>query len=162
MILMTAEVLRLTPGEMEKLRSNRVARLIGAIPVIADCPNADRVALQHLITYITAIQLDAIFDHRREDDSPVDARLERISHFPGGKRKIIQRGMDLLTLMMISGYEKSQLADQRKGVYNPIASGVWDSERERARLVRAIRGVSSPEMDQILDLEGALSGNWNG
>lgn len=159
---MTAEVLRLAPSELETLRNNRIARLIGAIPLLAECPDADRVAVQHVVTYVAAIRLSGIFDHRREDDDPIAARLERISHFPGGNRKIIQRGMDLLTIVMISGYERSKVADRREGVYNPLTSGVWDGDRERSRLVKAVRAVPSPEMDLILDLEGALNGSWNG
>ncbi|TVR69860.1 MAG: hypothetical protein EA427_07075 [Spirochaetaceae bacterium] len=159
---MVAEALRLTPGELERLRKNRVAELIGAIPALAECSDADRVAIQHVITYVAAMRLEEIFDHRREDDRPLAARLERISHFPGGNRKIIQRGMDLLTLVMISGYERSLVADRRKGVYNPVTSGVWDIDTERSRLIRAVRTVPSPEMDAILDVEGALRGSWNG
>ncbi len=159
---MAAEALRLSISETEALQANRVARLIGAIPALAGCDDADRVAVQHVVTYLVAQRLEAIFDHRREDDSPLAARLERISHFPGGNRKIIQRGMNLLTLTMISGYERSLLADRKNGVYNPIESGSWDDTREKAQLIKAIRSVKSPEMDAILDLEGALHEGWNG
>ncbi len=156
-----AEATRLSIGEMEQLRRNRIAKLIGAIPMIADCRDADRVAVQHVTTYLLARRLEEIFDHRRGDDDPVAARLERVSHFPGGDRKLIQRGMDLLTLVMVCGYERTQVADRREGVYNPLESGSWDGEREKKRLVKAIRAVPSPEMDQILDLETALRATWN-
>lgn len=161
-VRLVAEALRLSLSEMESLQRNRTAMLIGALPALSGTPDADRVAVQHVITYLTARHLEAIFDHRRDDDKEIMARLERISHFPGGDRRVIQRGMDLLALTMISGYERSVVTDRRQGVYNPIESGSWDGEREKARLVKAIRAVSSPEMDQILDLEVALRGDWNG
>jgi hypothetical protein len=161
-VRLVAEALRLSISEMNALQQNRTAKLIGALPALAGARDADRVAVQHVITYLTAQRLEAIFDHRRDDDQPLTARLERISHFPGGDRRVLQRGMDLLTLLMISGYERSQVTDRRKGVYNPLGSGSWDGDREKTRLVKAIRAVPSPEMDQILDLEVALRGEWNG
>jgi hypothetical protein len=159
---MTAEALRLSLRETEALRKNPVARLIGAIPSLAGCSDADRVAVQHVATYLIALRLEVIFDHRPEDDASVAARLERISHFPDGNRKTIERGMNLLTLTMICGYEGSLVADRKNGVYNPLVSGSRDATREKARLVKAVRSVKSPEMDAILDLEGALRGAWNG
>lgn len=149
-------------NELESLRANDIAKLIAAIPALAGCANADRIAAQHLATYLLAESAASIFDHRNSDDDSVYDRLERISHFPDGDRKIIQRGMNLLSLCMISGYERTSVADKASGVYNPIASGQWDGESEKARLVREIRGVQSPEMDAIFSIERALHSPWNG
>lgn len=156
-----AERLRYSIGELERLRDNRTAKLITAIPYIAGCSNADRIAAQHLTTYLLAESAEVIFDHREGDDRDVFARLERISRFPDGKQNLIRRGMNLLALQMVTGYERNVQTDRARSVYNPIASGSWDGEELRARLVRRVRSVPSPEMDEILDLEHALRGNWN-
>ena len=161
-IEMVAEAHRLSPSELEALRRNRTARLIAAIPYLAECRNADRTAVQHLSTYLTAQVATQIFDHRREDDQRVAARLERISHFDGGKRSVIERGLNLLALSMISGYEGSAGDDRAAGVYNPIVSGVWDPEEQKAALLKAIRATPMPDMDEILDTESAMMGAWNG
>ena len=161
-IELVAEAHRLTPSELSELRRNRTARLIAAIPYLADCRNADRTAVQHLSTYLTAQVATEIFDHRREDDTDVTARLERITHFDGGKRPVIERGMNLLALSMISGYERSEADDRAVGAYNPIASGAWNPEEHKAALIKAIKATPMPEMDEILDTESAMMGAWNG
>ncbi|MFW5696067.1 MAG: hypothetical protein ACOCYB_12925, partial [Alkalispirochaeta sp.] len=157
---LVAEHLRLSIGELEHLRANTTARLIAGIPYIAGCRDADRVSTQHVATYLLAQSASAIFDHREEDDRDVFARLERISHFPDGDKHLIRRGMSLLALIMIAGYERDVQTDRSKSVYNPIGSGSWNAEELRARLVRQVRSVPSPEMDYIIDLEHALRGDW--
>lgn len=159
---MVAEAHRLSPSELGALRSNSVARLIAAIPYLANCRNADRTAVQHLSTYLTAQAATRIFDHRREDDAEVTARLERISHFDGGDGSVIRRGMNLLALTMISGYERSVAHDRAVGAYNPVVSGSWNTDQQKAALLKAIRAKSMPEMDEILDIELAMMGSWNG
>ncbi|MFW5796481.1 MAG: hypothetical protein ACOCV0_04695 [Alkalispirochaeta sp.] len=156
-----AEAMRLSVGELEALRQRSTAKLIVAIPYIAGCHDPDRVASQHLATYLLAERATAIFDHRREDDGDLFARLERISHFPGGSPKLIRRGMNLLALIMLNGYITSTETDRRKSVYNPVLSGEWKPDAIQARLVKEIRGVDSPEMDEVIDVEQALRGAWN-
>jgi hypothetical protein len=156
-----AERLRLSLGELEALRSNDTAKLIAAIPAIAGCSNSDRISTQHLTTYLLAQSATAIFDHRREDDQTVMARLERISHFPDGDKSLIRRGMNLLALTMLNGYEQSMETDRRHKVYNPLVSGSWDAETARRTLIKEVRAVPSKEMDAIMDLERAIRGTWN-
>lgn len=158
---MAAEVLRLSPSELEILRENDTARLIAAIPYVAGCRNADRTAVQHVATYLLAERADEIFDHRVEDDAAVGARLERISHYDGGDPKLLRRGMALLELTMVSGYEQTRETDGARGVYNPLLSGAWDAEEIKSRLVKEIRSIPSTAMDEIFDVERALRGRWN-
>tara|TARA_B100000614_G_C14400165_1_gene433358 strand:- start:120 stop:632 length:513 start_codon:yes stop_codon:yes gene_type:complete len=156
-----AERLRLSIGELDRLRRNPVAKLIAAMPFIAACENPDRVATQHLATYLLAESAENIFDHRREDDRDVFTRLERISHFPGGDRRLIQRGMSLLALVMIADHDRDRETDRAQSVYNPLVSGAWNADEIRRPLVKRIRATPCAEMDAILDLERALRGNWN-
>jgi hypothetical protein len=156
-----AEAMRLSVGELDALRRRSTAKLIVALPYIAGCADSDRVAAQHLTTYLLAERAEAIFDHRRDDDGDVFARLERISHFPGGSSKLIRRGMNLLALIMLNGYITGTETDRRKSVYNPVLSGEWDPVAIQSRLVKEIRGTDSPEMDKIIDVEQALRGAWN-
>lgn len=156
-----AEAMRLSVGELDTLQDISTAKLIAALPYIVECRDPDRVATQHLTTYLLAERVQIIFDHREGDDRDVFDRLERISHFPGGNAKLIRRGMNLLALIMISGYIKSAETDRRDSVYNPVASGAWAPEAIQSRLVKDIRGVASPEMDAIIDVEQAIRGAWN-
>lgn len=157
---LVAETLRMSLGELDSLRGNDTAKLIAAIPALAECTDADRIAVQHVTTYLLAERAESIFDHRKTDDGTVFDRLERISHFPDGKKEVIQRGMNLLALSMVSGYERSSADDKTKGVYNPVVSGSWDTEKEKARLVKEIRAAASPEMDAIFSIERAVTGPW--
>jgi hypothetical protein len=156
-----AERLRLSLHELESLQTNRTAKLIAAIPFIAGCVDADRVSLQHLTTYLLAQSAERVFDHREEDDDDLFSRLERISHFPDGDKRMIRRGMNLLALVMLNNYEESMETDRRSGVYNPLVSGVWNVEKMRRLLIKEVRAVSSPEMDAIMELEQAVGGSWN-
>ncbi|HKK47569.1 MAG TPA: hypothetical protein VJ932_00635 [Alkalispirochaeta sp.] len=155
-----AERLRYSISELDALRRNHTAKLIAALPYIAECRDADRTAAQHLITYLLARSAEKIFDHREADDRDLFARLERISHFPDGNKHLINRGMNLLALIMIAGYERDVQTDRARSVYNPIGSGSWNVAEIRARLVKQVRALPSPEMDHIVDLERALRGNW--
>lgn len=158
---LVAEAHRLSVGELDRLRINRTAKLITAIPYIAGCDDADRIAVQHLSTYLLAQSATSIFDHRAEDDSKMDTRLERISHFTGGDPALIRRGMALLELTMVCGYEHTKETDKAQGVYNPLVSEAWDEESTKARLVKEIRSVDSAEMDAVFDVERALVDGWN-
>ncbi len=153
---------RLSVSELAALRNNRTAKLIVAIPALADCNNADRIAVQHLSTYLTAQSADRIFGHRPEDDRTLFVRLERISNFDGGDSAAIKRGMNLLALTMVANYEKGVNEDRRQGVYNPVDSGEWNAEELKTKLIKEIRSVDSPEMDEIMDAEYAIMGSWNG
>ena len=158
---LVAERLRLSVGELDELRGKTTPKLIAAIPYLAGCRDADRVAAQHVTTYLLAESAAVIFDHRRDDDRDVLARLERISHFPDGDKKVIRRGMNLLALIMVNGYEQSVQTDRAQSVYNPIVEGTWDADKIRTALVREVRGAPNPEMDTIIDLERAVRGTWN-
>ena len=60
------------------------------------------------------------------DDIDLFERLEPISHFRGGGKKIIECGMNTLAYIMIEGYHKSEKFDAENGNYNPFVSGHWN------------------------------------
>ena len=66
--------------------------------------------------------------HLPSDDRDLFKRLGFILTFDGGNVKIIDYGMNLLGLIMIEGYHKSEKEDQKHGVYNPFVSGAWNYE----------------------------------
>ena len=160
--LLVAEAFRLSISELESLRQNPVARLVGTLPVIAGCRDADRIGVTHLSAYLVARRCSAIFDHRVEDDREVLNRLERISHFSGGDSTLIERGMNLLALTMVACYQRDVKTDRLAGVYNPVGSGAWDVETIKTQLIREIRAVPAPRMDEVLSVEQALAVTWNG
>jgi len=154
---------RFTPYEREILQNNNVAKLIGAIPFLAGCESPCRTAVSHVSIYLIAKHpvMRDIYDHQPGDDFDIINRLFDIKHFRGGKKKIIQRGMELLMLTMLSNYQKDQTADELMGKYNPIYAKKWNYEPTRKLLTERIKSVRCPEMDEIFGIDDGTEGWWD-
>jgi hypothetical protein len=150
----------LSKERMEHLKGKKTAKLIAGIPFLAGCRNPDRIAASHLAIYLLGIAAPEISDHRKTDDDTLDARLERISWFDGGDEAVISRGMDLLTLQMLAGYNTDREKDKAKNKYNPLNAGLWDFERDKRELINSIESVKDAEMDQIMTAGDALNEWW--
>ncbi len=111
-----------------KIEKHQVIKLIAGIPFIAGCNNPLRTALSHVSIYFLAASKAGknTFVHTEDDDQDYLLRLERISHFDGGDKTIINKGMDLLALTMIEDYFRDMKEDRTKGKYNPFISGTWN------------------------------------
>lgn len=151
------------PAEREAFASSRVAALIGALPFLATCIEPRRYALSHLGTYVVAARAaaKAAFLHTPADDAFLTRRLEPIGDFPGGDRSVIERGMDLLALVMLGGYERDREADAAAGKYNPLNAKAWDLVKARAELAASVAATACPDMDAILDPSAATLTGWN-
>lgn len=157
-----AEALRMTEAETARFRDNRIARLIGLLPFAAGCDDAERTALSHLATYVMAGRGQArrAFDHAPPDDADPFARLRTIAGFKGGDQAILGRGMALLGLCVVAGYERDRDADRALGEYNPLASNAWNGgELTKELTAKAGDGTASP-LDGILTAEEALRAFW--
>ncbi len=119
-----AEAFRMTPDERERLSQGRIAKLIAAIPFLAGCEDAERTAVAHLGTYLLSTrETKCYFNARSEDGTSVLERLRLGSNFKGGDARIIEKGLCLLALNMVSDYKRDIEEDERLGKYNPIAAG---------------------------------------
>lgn len=145
--------------EAAGLKKAPVPRLIAALPFIAGCPEAERIAAIHLAAYLLSVKTD-IFTANMRDNRDVFARLEAISHFPGGKAEIIKKGMSLLALCMLANYNKDRERDKDSEKYNPLNRGVFDFPEEKNKLMETIHSVDAPEIDAIFTVEEALRGWW--
>lgn len=151
-----------SPETIEKLAHSRIAKLTATIPFIAGCRNPVRIAVSHLI-YVLSAEIPSIaqhFLHSFADNDNVLSRLERISHFPDGDPLIIQRGMNLLAVIMISDYLKDKEHDKKIKKYNPLENGVWNAERKIEKLENEIKSVPCPEMDAIITVDEAKALEW--
>jgi hypothetical protein len=145
------------------LANNAVAKLIAAIPFQAGCREPERTALAHLATYILAASAPAkkAFTHKSQDDYDVLARLAAIAGFEGGDPVVINRGMKLLAISMISGYKRDAGSDKTKGIYNPVSSGKWNADDKIASLTSAVAAAPNVEMDQIMTPQKAAQAWWD-
>lgn len=152
----------LSPRKQELLKSNKVAKLVAALPFLARCPNPHRIALSHLSIYLLASSEEGkdLFLHDFSDNSDIFGRLERIMHFEGGNREIIDRGMNLLALAMLGDHHRDRFIDRKKGKYNPLNAGVWSYEKTKKELTGKIESVASPDMDEILTTGETCSIPW--
>ena len=151
-----------SPETIEKLAHSRIAKLTAAIPFIAGCRNPVRIAVSHVM-YVLSAEIPSIaqyFLHSFADNENVFTRLERISHFPDGDPLIIQRGMNLLTVIMISDYQKDKEHDKKIKKYNPLENGVWNADEKIEKLENEIKSVPCPEMDNIITVDEAKEDSW--
>ncbi len=96
------------------------------------------------------------------DDGDPLIRLERISHFIGGNRSVLDEGMARLGLAMPGGYQRDQGKDTARGEYNPLNAGIWDYDTIEAMLKSRI-GISAlpKEAEAFFDSVGTLMW-WGG
>ncbi|MBR1638475.1 MAG: hypothetical protein IJ688_03715 [Treponema sp.] len=129
-------VFRFTRKETKWFKNCKTAKLIATIPFAAGCNEPERTAIAHLMIYIGEIKgFQKYYAHLPSDDEDLFQRLAFISTFQGGDQKIIEHGMNLLALIMIEGYHRSEEEDRENGVYNPFVSGAWDYERIKKDLI---------------------------
>jgi hypothetical protein len=154
--------LSLSKEQSVKLKESRLAELIGAIPFLAGCTEPEKQAMTHLLTTFLASHKAGkdLFSHNFSHNYSLQKRLEPISHFEGGNREILKRGMDLLAVIMLSDHKKDSFMDRRKGKYNPLNAGIWNYDAEIARLEDSIKSVECPSMDGIISFEEAKAYWW--
>ncbi len=154
--------LRMTDGEAERFRSSRVARLVGLLPYLAGCEDAERTALSHLATLVIAGRGEArrAFDHCPADDAEPLARLRTVSDYKGGDEAIISRGLTLLGLCMVAGYRRDEEADRLLGAYNPVLEAPEAASKALAALRQALAAGAPNDADAVLSLAEAEKGYW--
>ncbi len=157
-----AACMRMTDGELVLFQTNSVAKLIGILPFMAHCDDPERTALSHLATFVIAGMGESrhVFDHGPADDVEPLARLRTISDFKGGTDATIERGLALLCLCMISGYERDLELDVQLKRYNPLSSGGWNITEIRGRLDVVLSRSFDPVMDLIMTEDDALQNYW--
>ena len=107
-----------------------------------------------LDTFIDVVARESainIYAHNFRDSSDLQRRLESISHFSGGNPRIIERGMQLLTLAMLSDHLYDAESDKALNKLNPVAAGHWDADEMMDRIRRELEVNACPEMDEILN-----------
>jgi hypothetical protein len=162
LITAVADTFRFTADETKSFSSSPTAKLIASIPFIAGCDEAERTAIAHLSVYIAAIRGGrAAFDHGKDDNGEIDARLRLISSFKGGNEKSIAHGKALLSLIMASGYQRDRSKDAASGEYNPLNAGAWDYAAITSKLEAEIKASYNEDIGQILSAENAYRTIWN-
>jgi hypothetical protein len=152
---------RMDAEESRSFKEGRIARLIAAIPFLAGCEDAERTAVAHLGTYLLSVrETKPYFNARPEDGASALERLRLISDFKGGDQKIIERGLCLLALNMVSDYRRDIEEDARLGKYNPISAGAWDFQETVAELEYKILCAPCPEMDEIVSMTAIPMAYW--
>lgn len=164
LVTASADALRMTDTETKRFNDNRVARLVGLLPFIATCDDAERSSLSHLATFVVANRGEArrAFDHAQEDDAEPLARLRTISDFKGGDESILSRGLALLGLCMVSGYRRDVEIDDLFNNYNPVNKAPESANRAEAIFRSALEGSSPNDADIVLSLDDAVQAYWQG
>ncbi len=155
------EAFRMTVEEKKSFAEGRIARLIAAIPFLAGCEEAERTAVAHLGTYVLSLrETKRYFNARPGDDMSALDRLRLISSFKGGDARIIERGLCLLALNMVSDYKRDIEEDAALGKYNPIAAGAWDYEDTVIDLKYKIMSIECEEMEGLMPIDMIPMSFW--
>lgn len=153
LVLEMKKVFRFTRKETKWFRNCKTAKLIAAIPFAAECDEPERTAIAHLCIYLAEIRgFQKYYAHLPSDDSDLFKRLGFISTFEGGNSEIIEYGMNLLALIMIEGYHRSEEKDKQNGTYNPFVSGTWDYEKTKFSIISKI-GVSKNHQSNTFNID---------
>ncbi|MBN2617306.1 MAG: hypothetical protein JXR64_03215 [Spirochaetales bacterium] len=127
---------RLTVEESNSLEKSKIAKLIGALPFLANCTNPERVALNHLSTYMVALKgSKSLSYHTSLDDSDVLSRLDEINTFKSGGKQ--------------------------ENKYNPINAGVWDYKILVDSLISDIEEIECKIMDEYFSISDAVFSSWS-
>lgn len=162
LVTASADALRMTDAETKRFYDNRVARLVGLLPFIAICDDAERSALSHLATFVVANRGEArrAFDHAPADDEEPLARLRTISDFKGGNEAILARGLALLGLCMVSGYRRDAQIDACFGNYNPVNEVPESADNAEVSFRSVLAGNQPNVADIVLPLDDAVQAYW--
>jgi len=136
--------------ENRELHGSKVAKLIAAIPFIAECEDARAVAEIHLTTYLLTKKTTSVFDFTPSDNNDRFRRLTMLNNFVGGNPNIVEKGMCLLALAMLCEYNRTAEQDFELERYNPIVKGTINFETERQYLINKINALHCPYIDEIL------------
>lgn len=156
-------VFKLDSETHEWLKGKEVAKLIAAIPFLAGCIKPKQTSTAHLSIYLLSVlePTKTIFHHEEwNDDIDIMNRLSPISDFNGGNDRIIERGMNLLALNMICGYERDVQKDRVIKKYNPLISKIWDCSNCKNELLAKINNYPCPEMDEIFNMDIGILSFW--
>ena len=151
---------RLNDEEKAIVAGTKVAELIAAIPFIAGCDQPMETSLANMAVYMMSVGPGKeAFNATPEDDQDIFARLS-LARFDGGDRAIVDRGMNLLALNMLSDYRRDVVVDTAYGKHNPVATGAWDYESLEEELMTKIEAVDCPQMDAIITAPEIKNAYW--
>ena len=141
---------RMDEEEKRLFKNKNIAKLIGTLPFIACCKDAERTAVSHLGTYVLSCrEAKHYFNATVLDNESVLERLRLINNFKGGNKTIIDRGMSLLALIMITDYKRDIELDHAIGKYNPIGAKAFDFASLERDLLDTINSIDCIQMDEI-------------
>ncbi len=155
-----ADAFRMNKEDREWLLNKNLAKLIAAIPYLADCKDPGRTAITHLGAYILSIRIKTVANCQPSDDVDLFRRLEMINNFIGGDRAVIQKGMSLIALNMIADYARDIEEDRMFGKYNPVDSGAFNYGNEKTHLESIIKSTPCREMEEIMSIDEAETRGW--
>ena len=145
-----ADSFRMEEKEKNLFKNKDIAKLIGTLPFLAGCEDAERTAVSHLGIYVLSCrETKHYFNPTLSDNKKVFERLRLINNFKGGNKEIIERGMSILALIMVTDYKRDIELDKAIGKYNPIGDSSFDFPSIQKELIEKVNNVSCPEMDEI-------------
>ena len=137
--------------------------LLVELPFIANCHTPERTAITNLILYKMSVSecTKRFFYHTEKDDLDVLSRLKPFFAFSDGNKDIIDKGLCLIALQMLSGYQRDIIKDIRKNKYNPLVNKQWQYEKIKSDLIKKIKSVDCSEIDHIMTIKNALFEWWS-
>jgi hypothetical protein len=157
--------LRLSKAEKRHVEG-RLAKLIAYTPYVAESTDPERVAVQHLLPFLSDIVHGegSVFDARESDMERVERRLNFLTTFPDGDERVIDLYVQYLKLIMLYDYREDAAEDAARGKYNPANAG-YDIEGMIRKTEKRIAGYQQQLLAQFEDIfpfDGGTETWWAG
>ena len=160
LVNIVSSAFHLTEKERIALYKSRIARLIAAIPYLAGCEDVERTAISHLGIYMFTIRTRNFFCTGTEEIKGLFKRMRMINNYLGGKTTLLERGMNLILLNILAEYEHDLSETWNPKKQDPMIAGIWYLKEEKDDLIKRIKAVNAPYMDEIITIEQAMIEWW--
>lgn len=151
-------VFNLSESWKEKIKKNKVAKLISALPFIVKSKTPERYSYMNFGGYLIALKNEKISCQKKGES--IEDRIKPILNFNGGNKMLIERAKNLLILLSLEDHNRDIEIDKKNGKYNPIAEGDINYEEEKKYLIGEIKKIESKQMDEIVSPEEAVRAFW--
>jgi hypothetical protein len=155
--------MNLSDEEATKVENHKLVRMFGLLPSFAGCPNPVGTGFLNVTVYLAERKGGRdLFLHNQEHDSDILSRLQPFRNIMcQGDQAVVEKGLSLASLVMLKDYKEDVQTDTQNRKYNPIASGAWDFDQVRGRLVSTVKKVRTRRLDAVFALSMVVMTWWN-
>lgn len=133
-------------------KENLSLQVIVYLPYVAGCKNPRRTALLNANNFFLASN-STLFFHSEEDDLNILNRIYSFLYFKDGDNLIIQKGLNILGLIMLQDYYYDREYDYISGKYNPLNVNKWKYKEVKSDIIKRINSIKCKSLDDCFSIK---------